>query len=379
MKYDYIFAGAGLAGLMVLNEMINADLLVDKNVLILDVDPKNKNDRTWCFWEEGAGEWDFILKKEWDRALFINNINTIECLSGGMKYKMIESLSFYTTIMDKLKKHPKITWKQEKIVSFEDSENEVLVISDKEKYFTSILFNSVFDLEKIKNNLEYPLLQQHFIGWFIKTKKPFFDSGCVTFMDFSIPQKNNTRFMYVLPLSETEALLEYTLFSPDLLEENEYESAISSYIENKGIVDFEIMEKERGNIPMTAYPFWNSNSKNVLHIGTAGGWTKASTGYTFKNTMKQSKALIQFLKRENIDFNAFHKPNRFLFFDKLFIKVLYENNALGYSLFSRMFSKVNPQIVFRFLDEKSTLFEDLKVILSCPKIPFIKALFRIKK
>jgi lycopene beta-cyclase len=198
-------------------------------------------------------------------------------------------------------------------------------------------------------------------------------------MDFSIPQKGNTRFMYVLPFSETEALVEYTLFSADLLPENEYEKAINDYLKEKGAHTFEIIKKEQGNIPMTVFPFWKSNSKNVLHIGTAGGWTKASTGYTFKNTVKQSERVVSLLKTKTIDFRKFHKPNRFLFYDTLFVSVLYKNNALGKKIFSNMFLKVNPKKIFRFLDEESNLKEELQIILACPKIPFIKALLRFKE
>ena len=73
---------------------------------------------------------------------------------------------------------------------------------------------------------KYPLLQQHFIGWKIKTSEPAFTADKATFMDFSVAQKGNTRFMYVLPFSKTEALIEYTLFSKDLLPEKEYEECL---------------------------------------------------------------------------------------------------------------------------------------------------------
>jgi lycopene beta-cyclase len=83
-------------------------------------------------------------------------------------------------------------------------------------------------------------------------------------MDFSVEQKGNTRFMYVLPTSKTEALLEYTLFSKELLSKEEYETEIQKYIENLGITEYEIIEKEQGNIPMTCYPFWKHNTKNII-------------------------------------------------------------------------------------------------------------------
>jgi lycopene beta-cyclase len=378
INYDYIFAGAGLAGLMILDKMIDAGLLESKKVLLLEPDDKKNNDRTWCFWDGKSGDFDNLVSKRWKQALFVNEKQTIECLSGDANYKMIESISFYNYVLNKLKKYPEIIWKKEKFISFEDRNSSVIVTSNIAKYTATFFFNSVFDVSKIENNIKYPLLKQHFIGWFVRTSNPIFDANRATFMDFSIQQKGNTRFMYVLPFSQTEALVEYTLFSPDLLQENEYEEAINNYLKDKGATTFEIIKKEQGNIPMTVFPFWKRNTKNVLHIGTAGGWTKASTGYTFKNTIKQSERVILLLKNPIIDFRKFHKPNRFLFYDTLFVRVLYKNNALGKKIFSNMFLKVNSKKIFKFLDEESNLKEELEVILACPKIPFIKALLRFK-
>ena len=157
------------------------------------------------------------------------------------------------------------------------------------KVLNSILDKSVYETQK-----KYPVLQQHFMGWFVKTKHNCFDDSVASFMDFNIPQKGNTRFMYVLPMDKKTALFEYTLFSKELLQQSEYENAIKDYLKEKKITDFEITEKEIGSIPMTSFKFEALNSKNILNIGTAGGWTKASTGYTFNNASKKTKSLISF-------------------------------------------------------------------------------------
>ena len=60
------------------------------------------------------------------------------------------------------------------------------------------------------NQKRYPVLQQHFMGWFIKRKRHIFDDSVATFMDFNLPQNGNTRFMYVLPIDKKTALFEYT-------------------------------------------------------------------------------------------------------------------------------------------------------------------------
>jgi len=126
---------------------------------------------------------------------------------------------------------------------------------------------------------------------------------------------------------------------------------------------------------MTCYPFWESNTKNILQIGTAGGWTKASTGFTFNNSMKKVQRLIQFLKT-NKDLSKFEKRSKFWYYDLLFLDVLYTNNHLGAKLFGQMFKRNTPQKILKFLDEETTLAEDLKITTSLPWIPFLKALWK---
>ena len=112
---------------------------------------------------------------------------------------------------------------------------------------------------------------------------------------------------------------------------------------------------------MTSYQFWKNNSENIINIGSAGGWTKASTGFTFKNTTKKSKELVHFLLSET-DFRKFQKTDKFWFYDLLFIDVLYKNNELGSKVFSALFEKGNPTLIFKFLDGETSFLEDLQVI-----------------
>lgn len=286
---------------------------------------------------------------------------------------MVNGLDFYNSVFKLISKEENITFLNQKVLDFQELGQHCVVKTDFESFTCNQIFNSIFNPELVKHQTKYPFLHQHFIGWFIKSKEPVFTSDCATFMDFSVEQRGNTRFMYVLPTSKTEALLEYTLFSKDLLPKEEYESEIKNYIKKLGITNYELLEKEQGNIPMTCYPFWQHNSKNILNIGSAGGWTKASTGYTFKNTVKKSKALVQFLSKEN-DLTKFHKTDKFWFYDLLLLDILDQKNQLGSTIFSAMFQKGNPAVIFKFLDEETSFTEDLQVIWRCPKILFIKAL-----
>jgi lycopene beta-cyclase len=371
--YHYIFTGSGLSALMTVYEMIISGKFNDKTILLLDENQKKANDRTWCFWDEKA-LFDSIVSKKWKSALFANEKWSKVLDIKPYEYKMIQGLDFYNLVFDVLSKQENIHFYNQKITDFQELGHHCLVKTETENYTCNKIFNSIFNPNLVKNQQRFPLLSQHFIGWFIKTEASIFDENVATFMDFSVNQKGNTRFMYVLPTSKTEALIEYTLFSKDVLLQKEYEDEIALYINKLGISNYEIVDKEQGNIPMTSYKFWKHNSKNIIHIGSMGGWTKASTGFTFKNTVKHAKKLVAFLQSEN-DFRKFHKKSKFWLYDLLFIDVLYKNNALGSAVFSSLFKKGNPVLIFKFLDGETSFFEDVKVMLKCPTVPFAKALF----
>lgn len=370
--YHYIFTGSGLSALMTVYEMMLSGRFNDKSILLIDENPKKSNDRTWCFWDENH-LFDEIVSKKWPQATFSNKNFSRVLELAPYEYKKIDGVAFYDMVFKNISEHKNIHFLNQKVVDFSELGNHCVVKTEAENFTCNKVFNSIYNPKEVTSQSKYPLIHQHFVGWFIKSKEPVFTPNCATFMDFSVELKNNTRFMYIMPTSTTEALLEYTLFSKNLLSKEEYEIGIQNYITKLGITEYEIIEKEAGNIPMTCYPFWKNNTKNIVQIGSAGGWTKASTGYTFKNAVKKSKALVQFLKTES-DFTKFHKKDKFWFYDLLLLDILNSKNHLGPNIFSAMFKSGSSEVVFKFLDEETTFLEDLQVIWRCPKMPFIVAL-----
>ena len=374
-QYDYIFTGSGLSALMTVYKMILSQKFQTKSILLLDENAKQTNDRTWCFWDQKETLWENSISKKWNSVLFANADFKRNLELHPYQYNKIQGLDFYNQLLELIVNQKNIDFVQEKVLAIEESESIVLVKTESQSYSCSQVFNSIYNPSLVTNQSKYPLLQQHFVGWFIKTEKPIFNPEQATFMDFSVAQKGNTRFMYVLPTSETEALLEYTLFSKDLLSKEEYETKIENYIQKLGIQNYKIVEKEFGNIPMTCYPFWKHNTQNVINIGTAGGWTKASTGFTFKNSDQKSTELVSFLETQT-DFRKFHKKTKFWWYDLLLLDILDQKNETGAAIFSALFHNGNAPLILKFLDEKTSFWEDLQVIWKCPKGLFINALLK---
>ncbi len=283
MKYDYIITGAGCAGLSLLYRMLQDPILQTKNILVLDKAEKTENDRTWCYWEKGTGIFESIVTHQWKKLIFktekFNNLFTLNHYS----YKMIQGLDFYRFVLNAAKNFNNVTFKYESVKQIDEESDSAIVITENGEYSANYIFNSTA-LFYPEINAKNSLLQ-HFEGWVIQTKEPIFDNEVGTLMDFSLSQQHGTTFMYVLPTSSKEALVEYTLFTEKLLEKELYKAALEKYIKSDLKIDeYEITHKEFGVIPMSLASFDRNPDakKRIVNMGTAGGFTKASSGYTFQ-------------------------------------------------------------------------------------------------
>lgn len=375
MQYDYIIIGGGLSGLMLAEALLEDDYFQDKTILLIEKAEKNTNDKTWCFWSTSTNKYTALARKRWSSIVFKDTLQTLHSNINPYQYCQINSIDFYTECYQKVAKASNCTLVYDEVLSVKDVKTNVVVKTKNKEYAANKVFSSIFNYSQLSGT-QYPVLQQHFIGWKIETEQAVFDADVATFMDFSVPQNGNTRFMYVLPTSAHEALVEYTLFSQEMLPKQEYEKAIENYLIAMGIEKYSVTEKESGSIPMTAYPFHQKNSANVLHIGTAGGFTKASTGYTFQSTLKKTTQIITFLKQPDVNFTQLFKPNRFSWYDSILLEVLDKENEKGSRVFSKMFQHNSITTIFKFLDEETSLKEEIKLIFTLPKLPFLKAVFR---
>ena len=374
--YDYIFLGAGCASLSIIMRMVVSKQFAQKKILLIDKGPKIKNDRTWCFWEEKNGFFEDIVYRKWSNLFFKTDNTSIPLEMGNYQYKMIRGIDFYNKCFSviKLQQNIDIVYGE---ISFEETTGKQIIINiDYEPLLLNkdtILFNSLYIADAKQKDTFY--LLQHFKGWIVESPADFFNDGKATLMDFGVGQEHGTTFVYILPLSSTKALVEYTLFSKDLLPMAGYDIALKNYLkENLGLNDYTIVEKEFGVIPMTNSNF--SFFKNgMYYIGTAGGQTKASTGYTFRFIQKQACQIVEeLISKGKLSKNKKIKK-RFIFYDSTLLHILSKKLLEGKSIFSVLFKKNRAAAIFKFLDNETTITEEIKLLNSLPKKIFIKAGF----
>ncbi len=380
MDYDYAILGAGASGLLLAEALLEHPDLNGARVLILEKDNKVLNDRTWCFWEEGDGAFDQLLAWKWERIHVAGPGWSLDKPMNPFTYKMIRSARFYESYRSRLSEYDNLDWEQAEVRDFEEKDGGVEIRTDKTVYTSQYAFSSIPGKPVFKGSPKYPLIQQHFLGWFLETDAPVFDAARVTFMDFSIPQKGNTRFMYILPTAENKALVEYTLFSAQPLPREEYETALKEYMQEQFPgVGYRIEEEEAGNIPMTCYPFWEATTEWIMPIGISGGWAKPSSGYTFARSAREARRLANWLTTGR-PLMEFKSRDRFWFYDLLLLDVLYRENQIGSKIFLSLFRKRPIPSILRFLDEQTNLVQEVSMMSAPRSWPFIQALLgRLRK
>ena len=352
--FDYIIIGGGCAGLSLAYELEIYKKLKNKTLAIIEPRKEYKRDKTWSFWKVTPHNFDDCVKKNW--ASFSINIadksNHLEC--NSYPYQSVDSGLFYEKINNKLREN-------ENIIFF----NNLKEINSE----NSFIFNSVPTLKK--NHLN---LWQHFCGVEIETESNFFDDGIFNLMDFDCEQRDSVHFFYTLPYSKNKALIETTWLSKMVdNSQKDYDQQIKNYIEkNLNLKNYKITYKEEGSIPLF-YPL-NKKERNKINIGTAGGMTRLSTGYTFLNIQEHSKYIRE--NFENItNINKFKIAKKYQFLDEIFLRVLEKHPEKMSEIFFKMF-EASPNTVIKFLSNKSNFFDDLSIILKMPKLIFIKALFK---
>ncbi|MEJ2004833.1 MAG: lycopene cyclase family protein [Cyclobacteriaceae bacterium] len=373
-SFDIAIVGAGASGMQLAVALTEDPKFNNKEILIIESSGKNKNDRTWCFWEKGKGRWDEIIYRKWDETRFHTGNRSLDLSLSPYSYKMLRAIDFYKYCQDILRQHPNVTWVKDEVKDVSGA--DPVLIRGENTYQAKLVFDSRVHPDFHEATDSSIRLLQHFKGWVIETEEDVFDPNRFVMMDFRLIWKDSTSFTYILPFSQRRALVEFTLFSPSLLNDDEYESMLRTYIADYlGLSEYRITDVETGIIPMSDYPFHQVNTKNHIRIGTAGSWVKPSSGYSFKNSGKNIKKVIENMKAGKSPVRGLLSP-KFRLYDAVFLNVLYHHNELGPRIFSDMYSKNPPQRILKFLDEETSLMEDVKIISSFQKGLFTRAFLR---
>ncbi|TKC01068.1 lycopene cyclase family protein [Pedobacter cryophilus] len=386
--YNHTIIGAGASGLWMAYSLFKHGLLKNKSLIIVEEDTQKTNDRTWCYWAKEDLFPSQLANKTWS---YSHNSYSFSQKGSIFPYTYyhIRSQDFYQKMKAELEKCVNITWLYSSLQSYQTNDG-VTVKTINASWQTDQLFLSalpnkedVFSSNALKaylNNYNNQpiLLWQSFVGWRIKTEQPVFDQAKMTMMNFNIPQNGHTQFMYELPFSETEALVEMTRFGETKLAVAEAESILKKYVDTKDTT-YQIEEVEIGAIPMTTH--FDSKRKvlpqneSVIYLGTIAGAIKPTSGYGFKRMAKYADDLA-FALSKNLPLPTHFRPWRFRLYDTLLLQILASEGERGKEVFETLFKTQSTPKILKFLDEETNIWEEIGIFSKLPIFLFLKSLVK---
>ncbi|MCH6235102.1 lycopene cyclase family protein [Cognataquiflexum rubidum] len=379
--YDYIITGLGCAGLSLVYYLLDSPLR-DKKILLIDNSSKTENDRTWCYWAENPLE---IHPKNtplvsWDSIKITEAKKSVSAHLRNLKYFHIKSSDFYKEVIEKIKRFPNVSFLRDSVEKIENTEeSSVRVVTSKSGIFSSeILFNSIpFSLAPKENNI----LKQVFVGWKVACQKDSFSPDAVSLMHFVSEQKTKTDFFYVLPYNKKEALIEYTLYTKGDIDIPMLERELANYLNNQlGVSEYDISFKESGSIPMTTLETPANTHPNIIHLGTLAGCSKPSTGYTFYDIQKHCKSIVnEIVLTGKVSSKKWNRKARFGFYDNIILNIAVKWPAAMPQIFGQMFALNKANLVLKFLNEETNIWEEISILSKLKFSIFIKSLLNYEK
>lgn len=344
-------------------------LLKNKRILLIDPDEKKENDKTFCFWAEESDdiykEYASIISNSW-KQIQINNFSPTEI--APLCYYHINSLDLYQLAREIIKMYD-VNHIKESVLNIYKSGDKLYTESEGAIYQSTHVFDGRPPNYNLALKSEYNI-SQSFIGYKIKLEEGEFNDEVYHMMDFRVDQSIATQFIYILPYSKSEALVELTRFGKQLLDETTAKEVLQKFI-SKNYGDFHVVDQEKGVIPMSSTLPKIKSVKNWINIGTRAGNVKPSTGYAFKNMYAHSKNICN-----SIDLNPKKSSanRRFLFYDQLLLIILTIWPNKGKPIFERLFKAKSANFVLQFLDEKTSFSQELSMFSKLQIGVFLKAL-----
>lgn len=368
-QYDVIIIGDGCAGFMLLYELAKFQDFSSKKVLLLG--DGHENQRSWCFWDNSEeAEILKLVRKSWSNLTFKSSESQKSENLKNFKYYYIPGSSFFDYFnYEFLELHKNITYIKDPVTQISGSAGNFIITSENDVHKASTIYNSVFLGEKPKIDL-----WQHFRGWFIKTDESIFDPNNAILMDFTPSQNGECKFMYVLPISDKHALIELTYFGPQPYPMTVYDVEIESYISKHYNINYKILEKEFGQIPMQQGAFSLMGKNGEINLGTLAGMVKSTTGYAFKRIHLDSKELAK-AYFNNGQATRFNEMGRFGFYDSLLLWIIHNYPEKCELIFTQLFRNQKIELILRFLEQKTNIWEEAKIFAKLPYAIFLKALY----
>ena len=379
---DMIIVGAGLSGLLTAWRCM--DVNPDLTVMAIEASDKIAGDHTWSF---NLTDVDEILR-DWIKPFIAYQWDSydVKFPKRERTLDIIYCTGNSETLRACVQPHIDSGRLQVRLKTrVTELQSDFVILEDGQK----LPAKCVLDARGFEPNENVFLGYQKFVGRTIRTKKPHGLKRPII-MDATVEQLGGYRFVYCLPFTEHEVLVEDTYYTdgPEL-SENEVTARIDDYINAKGWAEHELVRQEKGVLPITlAVDERHPGSSNVK-IGIRGGFYHAVTGYSFPDALRLAYEVsldVHGLSHPEEDYAPLeiYESSLAHWYDEMFLRLL--NRMLfcaakpeeRYTVLQRFYG-LNQGLIERFYAGQLKWHDKLRILIGKPPVPVSKALYNFSE
>ncbi len=371
---DALILGGGCAGLSLAVQIVDAARRRGRGcprVVIVEPRTHYVRDRTWCGWHLDDHPFAAAVDRRWTRWAVADDRRRVVRGTAEYAYEHVPADAFYAVARDRLAGVPQVALQLGvQATAVDDQGSAVEVATTQGSLRASVVFDTrPPPSQPLASRVDEVDLIQHFVGWEVEAPRPCFDPEVVELMDFAVDQTAGLHFLYVLPQTSTRALVETTYMSPSTLPAAHYDADLRGYLgERYGLAEFAVTFTESGQIPMSTRPARLQSSPRVVQLGLRGGAAKPSTGYAFAAIQRQAAVLAErFVAAPGRPVAPVApRPATSVAMDRVFLSVLARHPARAPALFVDLFESLPPALLCRFLCDRASAVDSLRVMASTP-------------
>jgi lycopene beta-cyclase len=374
---DLLILGGGCAGLSLAMQLAQHGHRAP-STLILEQRACYVNDRTWCFWGDDTTPFAEQAAHQWAAFQVVDAGETRRLACADTPYRMLTAEQFYRSALAALAPVPQMRLHMASPVTAEPWYRAG-------RWHVETPDGPCSARSLVDTRAQRPLapsdalMWQSFTGLEIECAQSVFEPSCVELMNFSGATPQRVGFTYVLPLSATRALVEFTVFAempftPEDLE-MDLHSAIAQRVHGAA---YTVHRSEHGILPMGLmgqHAHAASAGPGHVQVGLFAGAARPATGYAFQRIQRWAAACAHVLVQGGVPIAHPQEPALRGWMDQLFLKVLRRQPALGPELFMAMFAGVSTPRVIRFMGEGARLSDCAAIACALPPRPFLRQLF----
>ncbi len=362
---DLVILGGGCAGLSLAMRLAERGEQCPQTTII---EPRESydHDRTWCFWGTPSAQLSALVRHRWNRVQVMADGHRLEVDCTATPYEMIPASVFYATALKAISQNHRL-----RFCGGTSFDGEPVRRGDRWEISTTqgmLRPRWIVDTRPLRPpQRDDALLWQSFCGLEIHCETECFNPECATLMDFLPTTDQRIMFLYVLPTSTRQALVELTVFAPDPLGPDMLQPILMQVLaERLKIAPPQVIRAESGSLPMGLSSIRNRPHPDWIRAGLPGGGARPASGFAFQRIQRWADQCAGLLTQGLRPCAPRTDPWRLRAMDDLFLRVLRRHPEAAPDLFLRLFALRDFAAMVRFLSDCPSWTDCRRIICALP-------------